>query len=179
MTELCDIATKHGTDKAPWHWGYTRIYAEWVPRDISTVLEIGIFQGASLRTWREYFVKARIFGIDVDAHCQVTDDDQIKTFCMNAYDVSMLLPILQEQIGPIDFFVDDALHKPDLQIAMLRVVWPFISPGGIYSIEDIFVAGDKRDLRKVEAAIGDLPGVAKWQVWPGKEDFSMVILRKA
>jgi len=64
-TELCSIGYKHKTDK-PNH-GYTKIYYEImkdVKNDPINFFEIGIFFGASLKMWYEFFPKGNIYGID-------------------------------------------------------------------------------------------------------------------
>jgi hypothetical protein len=64
-TELCEIGKKHKTDKQ-WH-GYTKVYYE-IMKELKdeniNFLEIGIYFGASLRMWHEFFKKGKIYGID-------------------------------------------------------------------------------------------------------------------
>lgn len=65
QTEMCSIARKYGTDK--FTLGYTRVYDNIMRRDKDnhiSILEIGIFTGASLRMWHEYFRNAKVCGID-------------------------------------------------------------------------------------------------------------------
>jgi len=175
MTPLCEIGTKYGTDKAPWCWGYTKVYAEWVPKETRVVLELGVLSGASLRMWRDYLPSAMVYGIDNDANCMVTGEPRIETFCFNAYDLRELMETL-EKIGPIELFIDDALHDPRVQIPMLLAVWPHLRSGGVYAIEDIMTG---KMVTNVEGAIEKLEGVAKHAVYLGKEGFAMAIMRKA
>ena len=138
MTELCDIATRHGTDKAPWCWGYTTTYFEWldpVRQTLQTVLEIGVLKGQSLRTWKDFFPAAMVYGVDNAWGCMVEGEDRIKTFCCDAYDRTAMTTILEE-IGPIDFFVDDAVHSYQNQADLLKFVWPHMRVGGICAIEE-------------------------------------------
>ena len=67
--DLETIGQKYGTDKADFDGGhgYTYIYDNLFKRfrDKSfNLLEIGVFFGASIKMWSEYFQKATIFGID-------------------------------------------------------------------------------------------------------------------
>lgn len=62
---LCLIGKKHMTDK-PGN-GYTKVYYEIMKdfRDLPVnFFEIGIFFGASMRMWHDFFPNGRIFGID-------------------------------------------------------------------------------------------------------------------
>ena len=43
---------------------YERMLSSFRDEDIN-IIEIGVAEGASLRTWRRYFSKARIIGIDI------------------------------------------------------------------------------------------------------------------
>jgi len=65
---LDQIAQKHGTDKSSLLNALTEKYEMYLePRRAErlVLLEIGIDQGASLRTWHEYFPHAVIAGLDI------------------------------------------------------------------------------------------------------------------
>src|SRR5215203_706034 len=67
MTYLCDLAEKYGTDKGPSGHNYTPYYEEYLQHRrfrALTLLELGVWKGASLRMWRDYFPSATIVGID-------------------------------------------------------------------------------------------------------------------
>jgi len=65
VTELCNIGKKYKTDKPS--YGYTKVYYE-IMKDVKdspiNFFEIGIYFGASLRMWHEFFPKGTICGID-------------------------------------------------------------------------------------------------------------------
>ena len=65
MTRTLDqIGLHHGTDKASAGYGYLDVYAERLPRgrDLA-LLEVGVFRGASLRTWVDWLgPDARVVG---------------------------------------------------------------------------------------------------------------------
>jgi hypothetical protein len=145
-----------------------------VPRDIKTVLEIGVLGGASLRTWRDYFTSARVFGIDNEPSCMVMGEERIQTMCFNAYDLVLLFPMLDE-IAPIDFLIDDAKHFVPLQIGLFSAAWPFVRDGGVYAIEDI----QDSDLETMCLALAKVTTVTDLRVVTGKQGYSMIIMRKA
>jgi len=64
-TELCEIGKKCQTDK-PGN-GYTKVYYE-IMKDVReepvNMFEIGIYFGASIKMWEEFFPNGKIFGID-------------------------------------------------------------------------------------------------------------------
>jgi hypothetical protein len=65
IAELCQLGRKYRTDKAP--HGYTKVYYE-VMKDFRNdnvdIFEIGIYFGASLKMWEEFFPNGKIYGID-------------------------------------------------------------------------------------------------------------------
>jgi hypothetical protein len=128
---LDEIARKFGTDKSSLLNALTEKYEMYLePRrhERLTLLEIGIYQGASLRMWHEYLPEATIAGADV-----VVDDGshvcshQITTF-------KTLYPYLKP--GGI-FFVEDVttnyreeygggLGRPDTFLRFAQDLVPFI-----------------------------------------------------
>jgi predicted O-methyltransferase YrrM len=141
-TELCRIALKWGTDKTPLiYHPYTPFYTELLRgRDIRRVLEIGIDRGASLRMWREYFPAAQIFGLDVRIQTLFTEE-RIETRLCDASDAAMLASTVDELGGNFDLIVDDGDHLTAHQILAVNVLLPFLSPEGVYVIEDVTEQG--------------------------------------
>jgi hypothetical protein len=101
-----------------------------------TLLEIGVFQGASLHTWREFFPKAKIIGVDIQATCKQFESERIK---IELADQSNLehLSTLALTYGPFDLVVEDGSHMWEHQITSLRALFPFIKNGGHYIVEDL------------------------------------------
>lgn len=72
-TDLCKLGKKHKTDK-PGN-GYTRVYYELFNpfrSDSVDVFEIGIYFGASIKMWEEFFPNGKIYGIDNGRLCPGT-----------------------------------------------------------------------------------------------------------
>ena len=143
VSVLEDLARKYGTDKAP--LGYIPCYAQHFAslrdKDVR-LLEIGVggyrdpkAGGESLRMWKAYFEKGRIYGIDsVDK--TAIDEARIKTFRGDQRDASFLARVAAE-IGPIDIVVDDGSHVCGDVIACFESLFPALADGGIYVIEDL------------------------------------------
>ena len=64
-TELCRLGRKYQTDKP--HNGYTKVYYE-IMKDFQNenvnIFEIGVYFGASIKMWWEFFPNGKIYGID-------------------------------------------------------------------------------------------------------------------
>lgn len=152
MTELCELAIKHGTDKYPWHH-YTEHYHELFKRQreqVKRVLEIGIgddsmkntipdyVPGASLRMWREYFANAEIFGLDNNPNSLVYEE-RIHSFQCDQGDALQLQGSASVLGGHFDLIVDDGCHVPEVQILTAKILVPLLGPRGIYVIEDVWI----------------------------------------
>ena len=77
---LNELAVKYGTDKGPEDHMYTDRYSLYLEqyRDIEfNLLEIGVFDGASVKMWKEYFPKANIVALDIDPRCKQYEEDRI------------------------------------------------------------------------------------------------------
>lgn len=143
--DLNDLFTKYGTDKNLWgyHPHYMR-HLEPVRMQVKRVLEIGIcgnrdipnnVTGASLFAWRDFFPNAEIVGVDNEKAWMV-NTDRIQSYCINAYDPNAMKAVALAT-GPFDFICDDAVHDPIPQIDLLRTLLPYLTPDGLYSIEDV------------------------------------------
>jgi hypothetical protein len=74
--------------------------------------------GASLRAFRELLPHARIYGADVDRSI-LFDEENIQTFFVDQTDFQSI-DALDEAIGhDFDLIIDDGLHSPDANLAML------------------------------------------------------------
>jgi hypothetical protein len=155
MRTLEDIfASQPGTDKNTWH-AYGPLYAELLApyRETATfLLEIGVRDGSSLRSWSEYFVNADIHGIDdgSEAGLPIFTDQEKKRIFLHVADTtrpSTVLEALNRDPGlfdydggwyePFDVIIDDGLHHPYGQVATWATLSPFLAPGGIWITEDI------------------------------------------
>jgi hypothetical protein len=150
-TPLCDLCVKYGTDKVI--WGYTPHYYSELVEDreaVRAVLEVGIcgfrdipnnVVGASLFVWRDFFPNAVICGIDNDGRFVFNDQDRIHTFQADAYNTRQLNDALDffahHGVDEFDFIVDDAVHDPLPQVALLNSLMPRLSDKGLYAMEDV------------------------------------------
>lgn len=147
---------QEGGDKGTDH-SYIEVYEE-LFKDMrftaKNVLEIGVQYGASLRMWRDYFEKAKIFGIDIDPNCQKYEEInpagvapwpeyKIQVDILNSTDskaVNIYRINNQDGTYPVDLefdvIIDDGSHKTIHQVWTFNLFFPMLKPGGIYIIED-------------------------------------------
>lgn len=141
---LTEIADKHGTDKGNAFHLYTDRYAEILEpmRDrVRAVLELGVLEGGSLRTWAEYFPNATVYGLDHQPQWLIIEP-RITTAWADCGDPSSIQAALRTlDVARFDLVIDDASHKFADQTAALRTLAPHVMPGGVYIVEDAEVEG--------------------------------------
>jgi hypothetical protein len=159
---LTELADHHGSDKGTvgptpkWRGHlYTLVYERYLEqlRDQPiSLLEIGIGAGrakikrgrnseggASLKMWRDYFPRARIYGLDMfDA--SYLDDERVRTFQGDQSDLGFLAEVAAET-GPLDVIIDDGSHWAVHQQMTLGFLFGHVRPGGLYFIEDLLANG--------------------------------------
>jgi Methyltransferase domain len=136
---LDEIALRHGTDKASTGHGFTAIYEPLVVslRESSVaLLEIGVFHGASLRTWADYFPNGKIVGVDNQPLALAHESARISVEIGDQADFDFMRAVADEH-GPFDLVIDDGSHFPAHQRASLDALWPALKAGGFYIVEDI------------------------------------------
>jgi hypothetical protein len=146
------LFTQHGSDKAATH-NYHHLYGGILedPGKVSAVLEIGMGTnnpdvvsnmgvegrpGASLRAFRDYLPRARIFGADVDRGI-LFQEERIETFHVDQTDLQSLEKLAQSVPDELDLVIDDGLHSPHANLAVLAFGLEKLRVGGWLVIEDI------------------------------------------
>ena len=148
-TELCRIAKRHGTDKSPLRRGgghaYTPVYDLLFgpSRERPLVLaEIGILNAAGLKTFREYFPKAKLYGFEYDdGHIKDARLLELHDTWIDFIDVGDSEAIdraFQKTNELFDIIIDDSSHNQDDQLRIIECCAKFLRPGGTLIIEDIF-----------------------------------------
>ena len=141
--DLHRLAGKYGTDKLSLGYipHYETHFSSLRAKEISLV-EIGVggYQnpkagGESLRMWKAYFERGRIYGIDCEDKTAI-EEERIRTFRGNQADASFLERVAAD-IGPIDIVVDDGSHISRDVTASFRALFPALADEGIYVIEDL------------------------------------------
>jgi hypothetical protein len=141
-----DLLTLFAANSGPlvhkWHH-YIPIYDRYLSRFRGTAfrfLEIGVSKGGSLQLWRQYFGSdAVIFGIDIDPKCGRLDGKDAQVRIGSQDDPAFLRSVVQE-MGGLDAVLDDGSHHMEHVRTSLTTLFPLLTSGGTYMIEDLHTA---------------------------------------
>ena len=142
--DLAYLAALFGTDKQGRHWYAPHYQHHFAPRrgEPLTLLELGVggyddprAGGESLRMWKAFFPRARIYGLDVFDK-KAVEEPRIRVFQGSQDDPAFLARVVAET-GPLDIVIDDASHVNAAVLASFDVLFPHVREGGIYAIEDL------------------------------------------
>ena len=136
MTRLTEIGIKHQTDKAYDH-KFTEKYDEYFQRYTNPrVLEIGVYNGASLKTYDEYFnYNCTLIGMDNGA--QLGYRPVGGNISIVIADQSQAEDLASKANGEFDIIIDDGSHFIEHQINCFKALVGKVKKGGIYIIEDL------------------------------------------
>ena len=102
------------------------------------LIEIGVAEGGSLDVWRSYFgPTCKIVGIDIDPKINGKVNEEITVITGSQSDASVLDKALSVLGGSVDVVIDDGSHYGRDQIVSLEYLWPYLSEGGVYIVEDL------------------------------------------
>jgi spermidine synthase len=146
--DICGDLADRGIlqNKGASHWQhYDRELPALWPR-VRSILEIGVFQGASLCALAEYFPSARVEGIDVAD--SLTDAfrgwwaehaERVAISCHAGVPEEPTPEFLArvDSMGVYDLIIDDAAHTYRVsRTAFDALFLDHLAPGGVYVIED-------------------------------------------
>jgi hypothetical protein len=102
--------------------------------------------GASLRVWRDYFKKARIYGADIDKKSLFTEK-RIKTTYVNQSKKKTILNMFKTfGVNKFDIIIDDGCHRYEETKKFFEIAINKLKEDGIYIIEDIVPSQRKKYL---------------------------------
>jgi hypothetical protein len=140
-----EIANNLLTDKNTAH-SYFDVYEELfnpIRCTANNILEVGIYHGGSIQLWRDYFINAKIFAVDV---CnldfikeeKIKNDHNITLFTnTNGYDDNFINENFYNKNIKFDVILDDGPHTLQSNIDFIIKYLPLLSENGIMIIEDI------------------------------------------
>lgn len=137
---LDNLAVNAGADKGSNGHNYTQVYASYfspIKNKPIKFLEIGIYKGASVRLWENYFENAELHFMDISlalveyvsprSHYHVIDQE-------NEGDLGRFI---EQTGGEFDVIIDDGGHTMRQQITSFCALFPHVQSGGMYIIEDL------------------------------------------
>ena len=143
----------HGSDKASRHHDYYLFYGAILSEQdsITALLEVGLGTnnlgvvsnmgifgkpGASLRAFRDFLPRARIYGADVDRRI-LFSEKRITTFFVDQTDPRSFKGIANAVHEDFDLIIDDGLHAPNANLATILFGLERLKIGGWLVVEDI------------------------------------------
>lgn len=160
-TDLCILGAKFGADKSPYNTvghrhPYTGLYSVLLAPYRNRAIhfgEIGVAMGASVRMWRNYFPQARLDFFDKDMNFLAHSHNfgYPNTF-FSTMDVNFKESIeyaLKESGELFDVLLDDSSHNVNDQKNIIAAALPFLKPGGILLIEDVFRAEPDKSYEEI------------------------------
>jgi len=146
-SELLDLfADNKGALVHKWHHYiplYDRYFSTFRGRKIK-FLENGVNNGGSLQMLRKYYGDdAIIYGIDINPKCEKLNYIAGQVRIGSQSGDEFLKSVIEEMRG-VDIILDDGSHHMIHIPATLKYLFPHLSCGGIYMIEDLHVAYWKR-----------------------------------
>jgi hypothetical protein len=135
------IFNKHNTDKNSYFHNYTRQYQQLLNNYIDKpvkYLEIGVFNGGSIKAIRETFKNATcILGVDINSNCKIHEnvDNNLFVEIGNATDANFI-KYITEKYGTFDIILDDGSHLNKDVINSFELLFPLLNDNGLYIVED-------------------------------------------
>ena len=148
------LASKYGSDKRAASHGYCEIYEAILGdkrKEVLTVVEIGTWEGRSLRMWADWFENAHLYGFDLPTpmlpcetfHGVDFANPRVALLKGDQANRDDLKRLVDATGSPIDIFIDDGGHTMEQQQVTLGYIFPYLADGGIYVCEDLYTCYHK------------------------------------
>ena len=144
------------SDKHYWH-RYSPFYRRHFEAlgPVSTILEFGIFKGASIRWLREMFPNAEIFAVDIlPLQPEWPTGAGINYLTADQNDRAGIAQLLQGLQRNFDLVIEDGSHIPQHQASCLAVTFPLVRSGGLYMLEDLQTSHPQHPVYQANCAPG-------------------------
>lgn len=130
MGKLDEIGLRYGTDKASNNHNFLDFYEQNLPEKPKRVLEMGSYEGASLKMWRDFYPDAQIVGVDIR---EPNDIEGVLEYRINSRDVYAL-----KKLGKFDIIIDDGSHMQlDQQVFLQFALANMLTEDGVFVMEDL------------------------------------------
>jgi len=141
---LEDLNKTHLSDKGGKHPYLKKYYSKVfgpIRNQSLHIMEVGIYHGASLKLWKDYFPKSTLYGVDIKNRKTFFENlDRLNLFVGRSDSASTYKNVT----GQFDIIIDDGNHRAKTQIPTFEILWPKLKNKGLYIIEDIV------DLKELE-----------------------------
>jgi cephalosporin hydroxylase len=141
---LEEIADNSRTDKNTTH-SYLPLYQNLLINKKETaknVLEIGIYNGGSIKLWSDFFTNANVYGLDImninDVWEGIKNNEKIILYTSSdAYNNNFFNNNFLNKNIQFDFMLDDGPHTLQSMIQFIKLYSQIMTDDGILIIEDV------------------------------------------
>mgnify|MGYP003632097010 CR=1 FL=1 len=173
---LDELGKMYGTDKVLSENGYTEHYAKVFDpiRHLPLkVLEIGVYNGASIRMWEAYFPRSKVYGVDNGRICspkvmESLRNERVVTEYVDQSNRDDLINFLEKHGGEFDIIIDDGHHYQEHQQVSWGALFPALKSGGHYIIEDIVLPTKSMADKPYREGKDELDWSSRWGIKDAK-----------
>ena len=144
IMNLEEIVDNSRTDKNTVH-SYLPLYQKLLINKRETaknVLEVGIYNGGSIKLWSDFFTNATVYGLDImnrnDVWESIKHNEKIILHTStNAYDNDFFSNNFLHKNIRCDFMLDDGPHSLESMVQFIKLYSQIMTDDGILIIEDV------------------------------------------
>lgn len=142
MSSLDEIFIKNGTDKSSLSHDYAWLYEKHLPKEINSLVEVGAWKGAGIRSFKEWYQdKGSFYVIERYLHGHgLASAGELQAFGINFFDGDHddenFLKSITEKFTVV---IEDGSHHFFSQIMIFKTLFVNnVESGGWYVVEDVF-----------------------------------------
>ena len=144
IMSLTELANNVRTDKNTTH-SYLDLYQTLLinkKESAKNVLEIGIFNGGSIKLWNDFFVNAQVYALDIininDVWDAIKNNNKITLYTStDAYNEEIFKTHFLDKNLKMDFMLDDGPHTLESMKQFIKLYSQIMTDDGILIIEDV------------------------------------------
>lgn len=165
QTNFKNLFERWGSDKGILGYGY--VYDTFL-KDLEypQILELGVWEGASIRAWREAFPDSVIVGVDIEERATYKHLRSIADIRIGDASLSSFLDSIVWEYGSFDVIIDDCSHVWEQQQKSFEYLWPNVSYKGLYIIEDLGTSYQFNFASNTKTTIEYLTDLVPKVIWP-------------
>ena len=175
------LADNTRTDKNTAH-SYLPLYQNLLIKKKETatnVLEVGIFDGGSIKLWSDYFINANVYGLDIMNINNVWEEIKNKKNIIlhtssDAYDNNFFTTNFLDKNIKCDFMLDDGPHTLESMKQFIKLYSQIMTDDGILIIEDV-QSWDWIDILKNEVPEHLKPFIKTYDLRPNKNRYDDIV----
>jgi hypothetical protein len=138
IEQIHEAFASHGSDKTTSH-RYQHAYSLILPRVPSgSIMEIGYHRGGGMAGLSRLLPYRHAVAVDLGFKDDNYPDMNVDRICCDMSDRSAVVGLAARfKPGSFGLIIDDASHRFEDQLNGVEILWPLLTPGGLYVIEDV------------------------------------------